>query len=71
MRLSKNIDAGGCVCANVLEDDMGVVYSRPMILIEYDQVEMYAYYGVNDIMPGLTGWVQINGRDASLEGEAS
>ncbi len=35
-----------------------------MILAEYEQIEACARYGANDIRPGLTGWAQINGRDA-------
>lgn len=35
-----------------------------MILAEYEQIEARARYGANDIRPGLTGWAQINGRDA-------
>ena len=35
-----------------------------MILAEYEQIEARSRYGANDIRPGLTGWAQINGRDA-------
>ena len=35
-----------------------------MILADYEQIEARARYGANDIRPGLTGWAQINGRDA-------
>ena len=35
-----------------------------MISAEYEQIEARARYGANDIRPGLTGWAQINGRDA-------
>ena len=35
-----------------------------MILTEYEQIEARARYGVNDILLGLTGWAQANGRDA-------
>ena len=43
---------------------MSVISPRPMILAEYEQIEARARYGANDIRPGLTGWAQINGRDA-------
>ena len=49
---------------NVLKGDMSVIGPRPMILAEYEQIEARARYGANDIRPGLTGWAQINGRDA-------
>lgn len=35
-----------------------------MILAEHEQIGTRSRYGVNDIRPGLTGWAQINGRDA-------
>ncbi len=35
-----------------------------MILAEYEQIGARSRYGANDIRPGLTGWAQINGRDA-------
>ena len=35
-----------------------------MILTEYEQIGACARYGANDILPGLIGWAQINGRDA-------
>ena len=35
-----------------------------MILAEYEQIEARSEYDANDIRPGLTGWAQINGRDA-------
>ena len=43
---------------------------------QYDLIEERDKYGANDVMPGLTGWAQINGRDeleidvkAKLDGE--
>ena len=43
---------------------------------QYDLIEERDKYGANDVMPGLTGWAQINGRDeleipikAELDGE--
>lgn len=49
---------------NIVKGDMSVIGPRPMILAEYEQIEARARYGANDIRPGLTGWAQINGRDA-------
>ncbi|WP_418239945.1 sugar transferase [Ellagibacter isourolithinifaciens] len=43
---------------------MSVIGPRPMILADNEQIEARARYGANDIRPGLTGWAQINGRDA-------
>lgn len=49
---------------NILKGQMSVVGPRPVILKETDQVIAREQYGANDIRPGLTGWAQINGRDA-------
>ena len=36
---------------------------RPALWSQYDLIEEREKYGVNDIIPGITGWAQINGRD--------
>ena len=51
-------------CFFVLTKGMSVIGPRPMILAEYEQIEARSEYDANDIRPGLTGWAQINGRDA-------
>lgn len=61
---------------NILKGDMSVVGPRPALWNQYDLVAERDKYGANDVMPGLTGWAQINGRDeleipvkAKLDGE--
>lgn len=61
---------------NILKGDMAVVGPRPALWNQYDLIAERDKYGVNDILPGLTGWAQINGRDelpievkARLDGE--
>ena len=61
---------------NILKGDMAVVGPRPALWNQYDLIEERDKYGANDILPGLTGWAQINGRDeleiqvkAALDGE--
>lgn len=61
---------------NILKGDMAVVGPRPALWNQYDLIAERDKYGANDILPGLTGWAQINGRDelpidvkASLDGE--
>lgn len=49
---------------NILKGEMSVVGPRPVILQEADQIMAREQYGANNIRPGLTGWAQINGRDA-------
>lgn len=48
---------------NILKGDMSIVGPRPALWNQYDLVEERDKYGANDILPGLTGWAQINGRD--------
>jgi len=48
---------------NILVGDMSIVGPRPVVVSELDVVEARDKYGANDVLPGLTGWAQINGRD--------
>lgn len=48
---------------NILKGDMAIVGPRPALWNQYDLIEEREKYGANDILPGLTGWAQINGRD--------
>lgn len=61
---------------NILIGEMAIVGPRPALWNQYDLIAERDKYGANDIMPGLTGWAQINGRDelpidvkAKLDGE--
>ena len=61
---------------NILKGDMAVVGPRPALWNQYDLIAERDKYGANDILPGLTGWAQINVRDelpievkARLDGE--
>ena len=48
---------------NILVGNMSIVGPRPVAISELDVIEAREQYGANDILPGLTGWAQINGRD--------
>ncbi|WP_233004656.1 sugar transferase [Exiguobacterium aurantiacum] len=48
---------------NILKGDMAVIGPRPALWNQYDLIEEREKYGANDVLPGLTGWAQINGRD--------
>lgn len=48
---------------NILVGDMSIIGPRPALWNQYDLIEERDKYGANDVMPGLTGWAQINGRD--------
>ena len=61
---------------NIIKGDMSIVGPRPALWNQYDLIEQRDLYQANDVMPGLTGWAQINGRDeleisvkAKLDGE--
>lgn len=61
---------------NILKGDMAIVGPRPALWNQYDLIAERDKYSANDILPGLTGWAQINGRDeleieekARLDGE--
>jgi len=61
---------------NILMGQMSIIGPRPALWNQYDLIEERDKYGANDILPGLTGWAQINGRDeleipvkAKLDGE--
>lgn len=61
---------------NIFVGDMSIIGPRPALWNQYDLIEERDKYGANDVLPGLTGWAQINGRDeleipikARLDGE--
>jgi len=61
---------------HIFTGKMSIIGPRPALWNQYDLIAERDKYGANDIMPGLTGWAQINGRDelpidvkAKLDGE--
>lgn len=54
---------------NILVGQMSIIGPRPVILKEYELIIDREKYGANDIRPGITGWAQINGRDAISDEE--
>lgn len=61
---------------NILKGEMSIVGPRPVLWNEDDLIAERDKYGASDVVPGLTGWAQINGRDelpipekARLDGE--
>lgn len=48
---------------NILKGDMSIVGPRPVILKEVGLINLRKEYNVDSILPGITGWAQINGRD--------
>ncbi|KNZ42541.1 sugar transferase [Acetobacterium bakii] len=61
---------------NIFLGQMSIIGPRPALWNQYDLIAERDHYGANDILPGLTGWAQVNGRDelpidvkAKLDGE--
>lgn len=48
---------------NILKGEMAVIGPRPALWNQYDLIEERDKYRANDVLPGLTGWAQIHGRD--------
>jgi len=49
---------------NIIRSQMSIIGPRPALWNQYDLIAERDKYGANDIKPGLTGWAQVNGRDA-------
>ena len=61
---------------NIFIGQMSIIGPRPALWNQDDLITERDKYGVNGIVPGLTGWAQVNGRDeleidvkARLDGE--
>ncbi|MBC7620800.1 MAG: sugar transferase [Candidatus Saccharibacteria bacterium] len=48
---------------SILAGDMSFVGPRPALFNQHDLVALRTQRGVHELVPGLTGWAQINGRD--------
>lgn len=48
---------------SILKGDMSFVGPRPALYNQHDLIELRTRLGVHRLVPGLTGWAQINGRD--------
>lgn len=48
---------------SILKGDMSLVGPRPALYNQYDLISLRTEREVHRIMPGVTGWAQINGRD--------
>lgn len=47
----------------VLKGDMSLVGPRPALFNQDDLIESRTALGVDRLIPGVTGWAQVNGRD--------
>lgn len=48
---------------SIIKGDMSFVGPRPALFNQEDLISLRTRYGVHELLPGLTGWAQINGRD--------
>lgn len=48
---------------SILRGDMSFVGPRPALFNQDDLIEQRTRLGVHELVPGLTGWAQVNGRD--------
>jgi len=48
---------------SILKGDMSIVGPRPALFNQEDLIQLRLERGIHHLVPGLTGWAQINGRD--------
>jgi O-antigen biosynthesis protein WbqP len=48
---------------SIIKGDMSFVGPRPALFNQHDLIALRTEYGVHKLLPGLTGWAQVNGRD--------
>ena len=48
---------------NIVKGEMSIIGPRPALWNQYDLIAERDKYQANDVLPGLTGWAQVNGRD--------
>ena len=48
---------------SVLNGDMSLVGPRPLLYNQYELIQLRTEKGLDSLLPGITGWAQINGRD--------
>lgn len=47
----------------IFTGEMSIVGPRPALYNQYDLIQLRIEAGVDKLLPGITGWAQINGRD--------
>ena len=48
---------------SILKGEMSFIGPRPALFNQYDLIELRNEYKIYKLMPGITGWAQVNGRD--------
>ena len=49
---------------NIIKGDMVFIGPRPALFNQHDLIKSRQDCGVHKLMPGITGWAQVNGRDS-------
>ena len=48
---------------SIIKGDMNFIGPRPALFNQYDLIKLRNKNDLNKILPGITGWAQVNGRD--------
>lgn len=48
---------------SIIQGNMSFVGPRPALFNQYDLIQLRKNLGLDSILPGVTGWAQVNGRD--------
>ena len=48
---------------SILKGEMSFVGPRPALFNQHDLIALRTEKGIHELVPGLTGWAQVNGRD--------
>ena len=48
---------------NIMKGDMAFIGPRPALYNQDDLIELRTQAGLHSLLPGVTGWAQVNGRD--------
>lgn len=48
---------------SILKGDMSFVGPRPALFNQYQLIKLRTELNIDQLLPGLTGWAQVNGRD--------
>jgi len=51
---------------SIVKGEMSFVGPRPALFCQDDLIALRTDAGVHELLPGLTGWAQVNGRDELL-----
>lgn len=49
---------------NIIKGDLNFIGPRPALYNQDDLIKLRTSYGIHKIVPGVTGWAQVNGRDS-------